>query len=56
MTGKKGMKGSGGARIGAGRHFKYGEETEIIRFVVPKSKIQIIKNIVKKKLDKWKTK
>jgi hypothetical protein len=44
------MKQHGGKRKGAGRHLKYGEQTEIVRFSVPKSKVDFIKKLVHKAL------
>lgn len=43
-------KTHGGKRANAGRKPKYGEETQTISFRVPKSKIDQIKQIVKKHL------
>jgi hypothetical protein len=43
----------GGYRPNAKRPLKYGEETEIVRFSVPKSKVSIFKTLVNKILAKW---
>ena len=40
MAGKVGMKGSGGARPGAGRSLKYGEKTKKIISFVPLSSVE----------------
>lgn len=43
----------GGFRENAKRPLKYGEETEVIKFRVPKSKKQIIVDMVHEELEKY---
>lgn len=40
----------GGYRENAKRPLKYGEPTEVVRFSVPKSKVEFIKKLVQKAL------
>jgi hypothetical protein len=43
----------GGYREKAKRPLKYGEPTEIVRFSVPKSKVDVFKKLVNAILNKW---
>lgn len=42
----------GGKRTGAGAKKKYGEETETISFRCPVSKVEKLKSLIKKELEK----
>lgn len=46
----------GGARKGSGRKPYYNEPTTDVTFKVPVSKKEVIINLVKKQLEKWKKK
>jgi hypothetical protein len=48
--------GRGGYRENAKRPLKYGEPTEIVRFSVPKSKVEFIKNLVHRVLKRFEVK
>jgi hypothetical protein len=43
----------GGKRDGSGRKYLYGEQTEIVRFSVPVSKVKRFKKLVEVILSKW---
>ena len=45
MSGKK--EKSGGKRVGAGRHLKYGEIMKKVTLEIPKSKVKDVKEFVK---------
>jgi hypothetical protein len=53
---KHNKENRGGKRAGAGPPLKYGEETEVVKFRVPKSKKEIIVDLVHEALEKYKTK
>jgi len=55
MKKKKRKPGSGGPRSGAGRKMKFGEPTEVVSFVVPKSKRNKLKAEIQAKIDVFAT-
>lgn len=50
---KKPKPKHGGKRAGSGQKLKYGEPTTTVAFRVPVSKTDVVKDLVNKKLEKW---